>query len=95
MDMCNDTAVMDEMRSKLQSIRKLLEYGSANMLNQLRKSEEFLEGMQYDKAVYETTNAIQLTNVAVENIKNIEKFLIELSEILNEYEKYTFSLEGI
>ena len=95
MDMYNDTVVMDEMRSRLQSIRKLLEYGSANMLNQLKKSEEFLEGMQYDKAVYETTNAIQLTNVAIANIANVEKFLSELSAILNEYEKCEFSMEGI
>lgn len=95
MDMYNDTVVMDEMRARLQYIRKLLEQGSSDMLHQLRRSEEFLEGMQYDKAVYETTNAIQLTNVAVENIKNVEKFLIELSEILNEYEKCTFNLEGI
>ena len=95
MDMCNDTIVMDEMRSRLQQIRKLLEAGSQNMLNQLRKSEEFLEGLQYDKAVYETTNAIQLTNVAIANIANVEKFLSELSAILNEYEKCTFSMEGI
>lgn len=95
MDMCNDTAVMDEMRARLQYIRKLLEQGSSDMLHQLRKSGEFLEGIQYDKAVYETTNAIQLTNVAVGNILNVEKFLAELSEILNEYEKCSFSLEGI
>ena len=95
MDMYNDTTVMDEMRSRLQQIRKLLEAGSQNMLNQLRKSEEFLEGLQYDKAVYETTNAIQLTNVAIANIANVEKFLSELSAILNEYEKCAFSMEGI
>ena len=74
MDMYNDTVVMDEMRSRLHQIRKLLESGSQNMLNQLRKSEEFLEGLQYDKAVYETTNAIQLTRVAIDNIVNVEKF---------------------
>ena len=95
MDMCNDTAVMDEMRSRLHQIRKILESGSQNMLNQLRKSEEFLEGLQYDKAVYETTNAIQLTNVAIANIANVEKFLSELSAILNEYEKCGFCMEGI
>ena len=95
MDMCNDTAVMDEMRSRLHQIRKILESGSQNMLNQLRKSEEFLEGLQYDNAVYETINAIQLTKVAIANIANVEKFLSELSAILSEYEKCGFSMEGI
>ena len=93
-DICLDYKALCDCKDKLNLILYNLDNSVNLMTNAISYSRDFLSGRQFEKAKETTLMCLDATKITQNNIRHAMRFLDELKEILNEYEKYKYNSEG-
>jgi hypothetical protein len=83
MDINYDT--LCSIEEKLEKIKLNLNDSTQKMSDAIQRSQDFLAGMQYEKARSITARSVELTKRTHVNISNAQKYIGDLRLIMEEY----------
>lgn len=92
-DMCVDYDVLCDAEEKLHLIQHNIENISSQMENSINRAQEYLAGVQYEKAKSITEKSIKDTAQIGKNLEYAMKYLLDLMSKIDEYS--TCKFEGI
>ncbi len=92
-DICVNYDVLCDVENKLKKIEYDVENTTKKMNESIQRAQGFLEGNQFENAKNATKKSIELTGRTLNNIRNSEKYIKELREVIEEYGMCTYSGE--
>ena len=89
-DMCVDYDILCDAKEKLHIIQHDLDNISMQMENSIDIAQEYLAGVQYEKAKQITVSCTKNTTNAEKNIEYAMKYLVDLMGKMDEYSRCKF-----
>ena len=90
MDAANDTAILDELNSKLSQLSARANSLAQNLSSQLEKSRKLLEGTQFSSAEECVKTAVSANKTVCEEIKKAQEYISNLKALVVEYSRLKF-----
>ena len=84
-DMCVESQSLEIMMDKLNKIDTELSEATRKMADALQKSQDFLAGLQFEKARALTVRTVEVASNTSVNINHAIAFLQELKEYTSQY----------
>lgn len=92
--MCVDYDTLCTIENKLQKIEFDLTNSTQKMVEAIQRSQDFLNGNQFEKAKNTTMNCVEVSKKTETNIKYAKKYIGDLRMALEEYGRCVYSEEA-
>lgn len=89
-DMCVEYDVLCSIEMELKKIEADIDCSVDRMKAAISRSQDFLEGYQFEKARYTTEQCVSLTTRTRQNIQNARDYVTKLRETIEEYSRYGY-----
>lgn len=89
-DMCVDYDELCTVEDKLKKIEYDLSNSTEQMVRAIQVSQEFLAGMQFEKAKRTTAACVEVTQKAGNNIRNAIEYIAKLKTALEDYSNCSY-----
>ena len=94
-DMCVDYDILCSIEDKLQKIEYDLNNSMDHMVKAIQSSQDFLVGIQFEKAKRTTASCMEITRKTGNNIRHAMEYIAKLKDALEEYGKYSYNGEAL
>lgn len=74
-----------DLQNRLDRISQNLVYSVEQMTNSIRSSQDFLSGVQFEKAKETTLSCVKTAKGTIDNIRHARDYLEKLKAILEDY----------